>query len=1695
MLKCKKLVSLILAIIMSLSLVVPVYADESITKPPAIENGTGGGYGGGGGTGTMSQYRTGYRYYLVDRKTGQQVSDTLDILQGELPGFKIGWIFTNTKFQDTTVIGDLGSSWNWAGGSKDTKQGKWIVKTFDSVNKAVGFKNTPPNPVSFNYSTSKFYGAGDQFREWFMRNAPLKFSSNSNWVNIKKTGPTGGTGNTTPNSTPIPPSTPNTTWVLSSIAKKATLTWQNMHKTGHSYAGGAFVCIYTREQAYTAACHKAASEGAALFSRGVLSRTPENEKLVAAYVAEACDLMDHEIPYTGWYTDAAWEAYQTWIKYHTTKLELTDYSWLTPVYAAESGGSGSGSDAKDDNIYKLLEYKINGEFVFMPHGMTEATLAKVKNKDNILVPNITATCAQKGYAVMVEPIIWIKPAVCVFDTSTGKYTNSNASYFFYGTPTNYAQLNLKGLYDDHGTGSWYWSAINGTFANCMKLKDDFTRLDGTTVICSKPTTGENDKILNSTLGNTKLGYGLHAYYFPLDSGLPSTQTYDVTEVDPNPDPHPAPNPDPNYPTPENPTIPLGNAEPKDPGDKPTKDNPNPENEGYLNTTRNIHIVKVYEKRNIDGTFEHVSTQYRESNPGDIAIVNEPNYKVVGYFTSPQFYDWLDGVEPMNENTPWEAFYYNDDIPKHTEENDTPEFDLCPKYNWVMDEANFEPEVWKKLTDPNPNNDKKDPLMQSGVARDSVSVGVYYNPLSEGENLTDEELAQRYPDWCPYYDNTLYVRLLYVETPPSTHTWDKPNYPTGEPGPAPDPTKDPENPVDKNSRFLHYRIVKVYEEQNEDTGEITHVETTVRYPTVPIIYIEDELQYRLIEWKYGNPYSSVDSSTEWEDPAISNVIPVESGTKTTVVDIHDENDSEYTKEVTLYVRLRKKVKTPSAAAAMLEDLTESQLTKISNTNSRVFGWNTTVFTATVEAAQISHSYYNHVGCSSKHIHSSCEGGCKDESSTCSHMSRQFGDQTVWSLYSMKESWRNEHETKVSNPNAHSDFAGKMYGKGGTVADSIKFEELTLDDKAHSDDWNLGTLTSDGSETKGIEYITTISRIKAGDKLHLALYKKSAMDANSYARVNTIFSAKNNPGSDKRLANGTLTKQIKYTVGYTDKDNELYSKCGGSTETCTKHHEVTTSPKQYVTLSDPATLSGSFKIHTYGGKQNKTANKAPINISRYAVSFGDKTTTNSALFVKQQSDSFKFYPYIKMSYQITLDNINFPGYNADSSTANSRTVYMLSDKSSTITPTNSVEVSWFNAKQQSGDVNHYGLQMTSQQWSVHSRATSDTDGSTWRQKNRVLPGGALYMLSTKDTETYIKTTTYNNLVEDDTRSWITADTSKYTPAAIAKSTSDYLTEAENVIDNYRIVEWVTSDPSVETKDTSDKNVWDYDSTKTVKIMNGGESLSNLGLNTKASTDSKYLLFAGSENSDKGASEGDIDFLSKNYVTTVYHVFTDTNGKVYIALITVNTERDKLDEATLKSVVDKLKTVTGTTLNKSSIPGLPSNMTYKCLQIGSKDDSTNAILTNLKNNPETNGMYIMDVKTKYITNSINSVERNTGSDILNATWIPEQDGKWYNEAFDGTYMVVQTATYKVGLNVPNKRVSVLDPNLCPAKSSTGDIYSKAYMAQFCLDWKSSVAQGEDDGYVGTFEGTKVYMPDLNTMFYSRSFFIPNANVQDLT
>ena len=106
-----------------------------------------------------------------------------------------------------------------------------------------------------------------------------------------------------------------------------------------------------------------------------------------------------------------------------------------------------------------------------------------------------------------------------------------------------------------------------------------------------------------------------------------------------------------------------------------------------------------------------------------------------------------------------------------------------------------------------------------------------------------------------------------------------------------------------------------------------------------------------------------------------------------------------------------------------------------------------------------------------------------------------------------------------------------------------------------------------------------------------------------------------------------------------------------------------------------------------------------------------------------------------------------------------------------------------------------------------------------------------------------------------------------------------------------------------------------------------------------------------------------------------------------------------------------------------------------------------------------------------------------------------RWYNEAFDGITVYVQTDLLEVGYIDPPQRSTVLDVRLTQTQKNQDDMFNKdKYNMSQYRTREYSHAYPDGEGQVGEFKGAPVHMKEMEMLFFSRQFFIPNATVDDL-
>ena len=792
--------------------------------------------------------------------------------------------------------------------------------------------------------------------------------------------------------------------------------------------------------------------------------------------------------------------------------------------------------------------------------------------------------------------------------------------------------------------------------------------------------------------------------------------------------------------------------------------------------------------------------------------------------------------------------------------------------------------------------------------------------------------------------------------PYTVTFDK-VYGGINPHPAPDPSLIPIKPGEDVS-LRNINIVKTYMEGDE------HIGTYSRNNNPGTILIQDEIIYKVEEWFVSPDYIETEEGTTWEE--------ITSRTSKSLNGTHSNAVRVMEPDTTLYVKLV--VKPPKVGEAVLE-ITESQITKAVETiDSNIPNWGakTMNFNYQSLSGTCDHKYY-------------CEGCSGRNSHLC--FGHRCGNSFVLSDTDYDYHFKNIAPIKE-----------KLLANVGV----FKALNTTGDDASG----NRSSLSAGTDGVSSFNYQMVLWRGK--DVPTLASYKE-----NSSHVLNTLLSryGKQPVGSrtNERVYFDSLDIEL-------DMDNSIgdYS----TDSECPKHSSPEYSSyglRSTAKNSNKLQYNGDVTILSYTGVQHKIGNAVTSNNHNIFATLVGKSVTPkfSGGTIVPSSKAVKFYPYIRMTYQLPAA--------ADDDRID---VNVLSQWVSELHPSSYAEATWGSTK----DLN---MNIASAQWSTHQRAVVGSDG--WQGSNKVLPGGSIFTLDTKNQNTYASVITWQPYLEDEiANNVIIEGGSSYKLSDTVAPHDDLVKSAEKALDNWRVVQYVE-------KNTKATNAFGG-----LKVAGGNIGLSSLGLTGKSSTDDKYYYKPAGQG--EVAGQGDLDIINKTYTEIHYKVSANTEGDVKI-----HRKRDSSGWV----LIDTIK----------------KNEGIEVLSDKSK---------------------ALDDRTKVVTNLLTVLTRNEGNDKT-ASWATS-DGKWYNEAFDGICYVRRETSFEVGFVNSSIRSSALDPNLSPPNKGQSDLFSTAFISQFRLNDKSDAYTSEAPGYVGKFKGQNVILPGAENMYKTRVFSIPNVNVQDL-
>lgn len=348
----------------------------------------------------------------------------------------------------------------------------------------------------------------------------------------------------------------------------------------------------------------------------------------------------------------------------------------------------------------------------------------------------------------------------------------------------------------------------------------------------------------------------------------------------------------------------------------------------------------------------------------------------------------------------------------------------------------------------------------------------------------------------------------------------------------------------------------------------------------------------------------------------------------------------------------------------------------------------------------------------------------------------------------------------------------------------------------------------------------------------------------------------------------------------------------------------------------------------------------------------------------------------------------------------------------------------------------LDLTSTQWSIHRGAQNLLSNNGIGDKNSLLPSGAIYNLQMKGGASdglWVKFRTYQTAVDDNDKVKLEATSDMKVLSDAKNKSTTFKDQVKRVLDNYEVV-------LLGSKGFTDENTikgeWNQITGSAKKSKPFGADLAS---------DDKYKLEAGNNNGKANAS--DLDILKEVDIETIWKLTSDADGNVRVYK------------------------------NNSEVSSINKTQGVNQLIGGNTELST------------------LDDRTKVITNFINSLDRNLGSDRSGRTW--------YNEGFESILVYERDFAFLLGFgnNAP-VRSAALNIKLNGQMNSRHEMFTgenlenTARSFQFRTSKKSvlSEASGKPDGWVGDFEGLTVVIPQVDDLLTSKLFYTSNTTVMDL-
>ena len=446
-----------------------------------------------------------------------------------------------------------------------------------------------------------------------------------------------------------------------------------------------------------------------------------------------------------------------------------------------------------------------------------------------------------------------------------------------------------------------------------------------------------------------------------------------------------------------------------------------------------------------------------------------------------------------------------------------------------------------------------------------------------------------------------------------------------------------------------------------------------------------------------------------------------------------------------------------------------------------------------------------------------------------------------------------------------------------------------------------------------------------------------------------------------------------------------------------------------LDEAYSKPNNTTIYGLWGKENKGVAPLTDTAQQNIWKLGNLNFKGFKNHVKEQS--FSFYPYYKMKFVSELDG-------------SEQDAYLTAENLSTLFSLQRIDSSIFRTK---GSVT---LDLTSSQWSTHSKAHSLLAEKQIEDKNSLLPAGAIYDLKTADadgkaSQSWVGYRIFNSYIPD--KAVLKDATGVKNKDEVLQAIEAFKSSTKNILDNYEVV----MHGQIGFNTEGDKKFYDG----SIQLT-GKTGKYKMGQN-EFIRDSKYDLQTGSTS----ANSSDIDELEEKIETYDWVLTSDADGNVTIFR----------DGTALE------------TLNK-----------------------TQRTLTN----PEVTEF---NSRTNMVTNFLSSIDRNLGSDRNGSTWYNEgfsigciEVRLAYRMGFgDGADSIRSTA-----LNIKANGLLADRTDMFSFEEEKGRSY-QFFTSNKSL---SAEANGKPKFWTGSYDGIDIFVPNMNSLLVSKRFYASNTTVMDL-